>query len=243
MNDRKFRLNVRVAVFSLLCFVLFIKLGFWQLGREEEKRQLLEANSRLAASDPITAAELGEDSRSGTPVILSGRYLPNPSLLLDNIVLKGRVGFEVLHLFQDEGGFLFLVNRGFVGMGKTRGTRVDIPVISEGHSAIRGKIYVGGGPPLGLEADPLVAGDFPSIVQKIDIRALENIIGEDIHPHILRLNEGETGALPRYWPEVVMGPEKHRGYAIQWFMMAFAVIAAWFFFSFPKVNLTDEVIS
>ena len=80
MNDRKFRLNVRVAVFSLLCLVLFIKHGFWQLGRDEEKLQLLEANSRLAASDPITAAELEEDSRSGTPVILSGRYLPNPSL-------------------------------------------------------------------------------------------------------------------------------------------------------------------
>ncbi len=243
MNDRKFRLNVRVTVFSLLCLGLFVQLGFWQLDREDEKLQLLDAKSQLTTTGPITASELLEDSPSGTPVILSGRYLPNPSLLLDNIVLKGRVGFEVLHLFQDDAGYLFLVNRGFVGMGKTRDTRLDIPAISAGPSAIRGKIYVGGGPPLGLEADALVAGDVPSIVQKIDISALEIIIGEDIHPHIVRLNEGETGALPRYWPEVVMAPEKHRGYAIQWFLMAFAVIAAWFFFSFPKVNLTGEVMS
>jgi cytochrome oxidase assembly protein ShyY1 len=31
-----------------------------------------------------------------------------------------------------------------------------------------------------------------------------------------------------------MSPEKHKGYAIQWFSMALAVLIAWLFFSFSK---------
>jgi surfeit locus 1 family protein len=48
----------------------------------------------------------------------------------------------------------------------------------------------------------------------------------------LRLDETTPSALPRYWPVTSMSPEKHRGYAVQWFLMAIAVIIAFGYFTF-----------
>ena len=65
-------------------------------------------------------------------------------------------------------------------------------------------------------------------------------ISEGVHPVTLRINEMAPGALPRYWPATNMTPEKHTGYAVQWFTMAFAVTVAWLFFSFPKRELETQ---
>ena len=235
MINRRFHLNLRVTLFSLVCLVTFIQLGFWQLAREDEKREVLAASRAQESAPPLTARQLKDLSEPGyLPVRLSGRYLPEPVLLLDNVVLEGRVGFEVLHLFLDDSGQRFLVNRGFVAMGRTRDTRVEIPRLITSSTEILGKVYPGGGAPLDLESAGPVFETVPVIVQRIDIASLSAWIGEDIYPFVVRLDEGQQGALPRFWPRVVMPPEKHRGYAIQWFMMAMAVFAAWLFFSFPK---------
>jgi cytochrome oxidase assembly protein ShyY1 len=58
--------------------------------------------------------------------------------------------------------------------------------------------------------------------------------GERVYPLVIRLEIDQLGSLPRYWPSTVMSPEKHKGYAIQWFSMALAVLIAWLFFSFSK---------
>lgn len=42
-----------------------------------------------------------------------------------------------------------------------------------------------------------------------------------VHPDAV-LESGEQ--MPRIWHDPVMGPEKHRGYAVQWFAMASAAL-------------------
>lgn len=241
MSERQFRFNGKVTVFSAACLVLFLNLGFWQLSREEEKRALIVEREARFAEPSIDGAGIDRDGDKldGLNIFLDGYYLTEYTLLLDNIVLKGQVGFEVLQLFRDYTGRHFLVNRGFVAMGRTRDDPVHIPELELRQVRVVGRIYVGDGAPMSLSDDHGSPEQFPAIIQKVDIERLKSRVNQDIYPYVIRLNEGQHGALPRFWPDTVMPPEKHRGYAIQWFMMALAVTIAWLFFSFPTRREED----
>jgi len=231
---RTFRFNWRVTVFSVLCLAGFVRLGFWQLEREVEKRELLAQKAHRLAVPSLEAANLPEEGDlEGMPVRLVGGY-HEPVLLLDNKVLKGKVGFEAHQLFRDDTGLFFLVNRGFVPMGRTREDLPKFPKVNREPSDIRGRIYQPGNQILLLNDQSPLTNEFPIIVQQIDVEKMNAAVGKRIYPFVIRLEAGQLGALPRYWPGTVMSPEKHRGYAIQWFSMALAVVIAWLFFSFRK---------
>jgi surfeit locus 1 family protein len=231
---REFRFNWKVTVFSVLCLTGFVRLGLWQLEREVEKRELLEQNEQRLSLPPAQAAKLPEEGDlEGLPVRLVGEYR-EPVLLLDNKVLKGKVGFEAHQLFRDETGLLFMVNRGFVPMGRTREDKIEFSKVHNKPVDIRGRIYQPGRQMVLLHNESQVIPGFPAIVQKIDIEKMIKTVGERVYPFVIRLEVGQFGALPRYWPSTVMSPEKHRAYAVQWFAMALAVSIAWLFFSFSK---------
>lgn len=231
---RKFQFNWKVTVFSVLCLTGFLNLGVWQLERETEKHELLAQNAQRLSLPPADAATLPEEGNlEGLPVRLVGEYR-EPVLLLDNKVLKGNVGFEAHQLFRDESGGFFLVNRGFVPMGRTREDEVVVSEVHNQPAALVGRIYQPGSQMVLLHNESLVIPEFPAIVQQIDIPKMIATVGERIYPFVIRLEPGQLGALPRYWPSTVMSPEKHRGYAVQWFAMALAVLIAWLFFSFSK---------
>ena len=231
---RKFRFNLKVTIFTLLCLVAFVHLGFWQLEREVDKREMLEQHAARLLLPPAEAGKLpAEGDLEGLPILLTGEY-NQPSLLLDNRVLQGKVGFEAHQLFLDDSGLLFLVNRGFVPMGRTR---EDKPIYAEVHNnqvKIRGRIYQPDEQMVILHNETGIFAEFPSIVQQIDIQRMVETLGKPVYPFVIRLDEDQFGALPRYWPSTVMSPAKHRGYAIQWFAMAIAVVIAWLFFSFRR---------
>jgi surfeit locus 1 family protein len=42
----------------------------------------------------------------------------------------------------------------------------------------------------------------------------------DVFPFPVRIDAGESGALSVDWQVVNMSPQKHQGYAVQWFAMA-----------------------
>ncbi len=231
---RTFRFNWRVTVFSILCLAGFLGLGNWQLEREVEKRELLAQKAHRASLQPLQAANLlKEGDLGGLPVRLVGEY-HEPVLLLDNKVLKGKVGFEAHQLFRDDTGFVFLVNRGFVPMGRTRQDLPEFPKVHHEHADIRGRIYQPGNQIMLLNDQGPLTTEFPIIVQQIDVEKMNAAVDKRIYPFVIRLEADQFGALPRHWPGTVMSPEKHRGYAMQWFLMALAVLIAWLFFSFRE---------
>ena len=235
MRRRYFYYNIRMTAFSLFCFTSFILLGFWQLDREKQKLVLIADRDAKKAGSVVEIGDLETNvvAEDSLPVKMSGTYLENFTLLLDNIVLNGQVGFEVVQLFRDKSDNHVMVNRGFVPMGRTREDPVNIPTVGLDHLEVLGRIYLPESTPIVLSSEKVDIDSFPAIVQRADAEILSNRLGKKIYPHIIRLNEGQQGALPRYWPDTVMPPEKHRGYAIQWFMMALAIVIAWLFLSFP----------
>ncbi|HDP90321.1 MAG TPA: SURF1 family protein, partial [Thioalkalivibrio sp.] len=95
----RFSPDLLPSVAVILLLTLFISLGMWQLGRAEEKRDLIE---RFEARREATA--LGAGSLSALPidelryrkVRLVGHYLADRQFLLDNRVRERQAGFEVL---------------------------------------------------------------------------------------------------------------------------------------------------
>lgn len=231
---RKFQFNWKVSLFAGICLLVFLRLGLWQLDREQDKIELIADRAAKAAEAPLMASELPLDALAGgARAQLTGAFDQSITLLRDNVVLQGTVGFEVHQLFAEVSGRFFLVNRGFVPMGRTRQDAVQIPPVESGEVTLLGTIYAGEGAPLMLGETPM-AESYPVIVQRISIDEVASASGREIYPYVIRLAEEAPGALPRYWPDTVMSPEKHFGYAVQWFTMALAVSLAWLFFSFRK---------
>jgi surfeit locus 1 family protein len=232
--SRRFQFNWKVTLFAWFFCIVFVYLGFWQITREQEKVQLLADRAEQAERPPLSVDALSLSGEpNGTLVRLQGHFGDLVGLL-DNRVLDGQVGFEVQQLFTDVGGQRFLVNRGFVSMGRTRSDTPSIPSVPEGLVTIDGVTYQPEAPPFQLDDAPIKLGPGLTILQRIETSSLADILEIDLYPSVIRIREGEAGALPRYWPDTVMSPARHKGYAIQWFTMAFAVVVAWLFFSFRQ---------
>ncbi len=78
----------------------------------------------------------------------------------------------------------------------------------------------------------LVIGEVPLqsiadkvLVQSLDIAALGEARDMDLLRYALVIDDGQPGGLQYDWsPIPEMGPEKHLGYAVQWFGLAVALL-------------------
>jgi len=227
------RPNWRLATFSLVFTLLFFSLSIWQVERGQAKAKMLQDNAAVASLPGVQMSpELVVSN--GDPIRLYGRFDPQKVLLLDNRVLAGRVGYEILQVFEDDSGVIVLVNRGFVAGGRTRAELPEVPVANRAAQSIRGHAYL-----TELEA-PLenTAGvESPWVVQVALPKNLEALVGLTLFGHVIRLEESSPDALPRYWPVTTMSPERHYGYAVTWFLMAIAVVTL-FIFSLKQDSLS-----
>ena len=224
------RLNWKLTFFSLFFFVSFLKLGFWQLDRKDEKITLIMKKAELSESEGIQPSDITSATESGTPVVLKGAFDKKVILLLDNKILDGVVGFEVLQLFRDQSGLNFLVNRGFVPAGRTRSENPEIPKIEDFLGAFEGYVYRQTTNPYAIEAEK-VDYNFPQIVQEGIAFDLSRKLNREISPFIIRMRDNQAGALPRSWQVSNIKPEKHQAYAVQWFLMSLAILMAWLSFT------------
>ncbi|MBD3648453.1 MAG: SURF1 family protein [Pseudomonadales bacterium] len=239
----KFRLNWKITVFSAVCLGTFTWLGFWQMDRGDEKTRLV--NEVMARREqpavPLSILIEKPEAPDGTPVLLEGTWDPDHVFLLDNRVLEGRVGFEVLVPFHDHGSDThLLVNRGFVPMGRTRQEVPDIPPLT-GAQQVTGYVYVAEDNVVVDTGGELVGQPpWPIIVQVADPVLLQLELDRALYPHVIRLADSDPNALPRNWPVTTILPARHWGYAVQWFVMGFVVLAAWLAFSFRRSEDTKR---
>jgi surfeit locus 1 family protein len=79
---------------------LGIYLGFWQLGRAAQKEVLQAAMEQQASKPPLAQAVLlnvfDADAVLHQRVLLSGSWVPQSTVYLDNRQMDGKVGFFVL---------------------------------------------------------------------------------------------------------------------------------------------------
>lgn len=219
----QFTLDWRASLLVLLLLPLLLSLGFWQLDRADEKTALQSLFSQRQAAGPVTFGALSTiaDLRY-QPVTLRGSYLNEKSFFLDNRMNKGSFGYEIITPFQPVGAkSLVLVNRGWVKGDVSRRSLPDIDSII-GEVDLSGEVYVPQGVPMRLGVDDNVGGT--GVVQSIDIDELSPFFPNQLFPYVVRLSLGNPGSYQPNWVVVNLQPEKHIGYAVQWFAMSITLL-------------------
>ena len=242
---KRISLNWKLSAFSIFFLVVFTYLGFWQLERGAQKTVAIKEDKQRRLQPGISLNRLLKEAAglrqlNGQPVLLQGSFEDDVLFLLDNRVLQGKVGFEVLVPFRDRSGQIALINRGFVPMGRTRSDIPEIPAIKQTDKPMAGNIYIpydfGSGNRRIMQAiEKLGSGALNEqtiyLVQSLETEIIAEVLQQNLFPHIIRLAERSPNALPRHWPFVTMPPERHYGYAMTWFLMAVTVAIAFVVFT------------
>ncbi|KTC95983.1 SURF1 family protein [Legionella feeleii] len=219
--NRRFTPGWRMTVLALLAILLFVRLGFWQLTRAEEKKQMLAAEAALARQSPTLWQPGMVNPQQYQPVSIKGHYLPD-ILLLDNQHYQHQFGYNVLTLFKLDSGNLILIDRGWIKGDVTRRTlpQVQIPT-SPAH--LTGRVYYPAGKDWVLGPSVEKKGKI-TIVEQLNTKLIGRFLHKSVYPFIIRLNKSEADGYVREWAVVAMPPERHYAYALQWFVIAFVVL-------------------
>ena len=209
-----------ITLFVLL-FTVFVSLGRWQLRRAED-RTAAQDRFAMGRDLPVLTAPLANQESEEyryRSLELRGQYLSSRQVLLDSMIHEGRAGYHVLTPFLplNESRWL-LVNRGWVEADPDRRVLPRVEV-GENTRVVRGRIdalprpglELGGS--IGPEAWPQVAL-FPSFDE------LERRFGEPLLQYQLLLDAELADGYVREWQLRMLPPERHVGYAIQWFSLA-----------------------
>ena len=209
-----------------LAIALFSGLGIWQLQRAAEKRAVIAslADDRQPALERLPGTPEALRGAARREVRIQGRYEGERQFLLDNRILEGRPGFDVLTPLVLEDGRRVLVDRGWVAAGPGREPVESVGIALDDRVTVEGRLWL---PEAGIAlGDAVTPGDdWPRLVARIDFAALEAALGRTLVPVVIRA-KGEAPWLfrprdlrPRF------GPMRHYGYAFQWFALALTVLA------------------
>ncbi len=216
-------LNGLPVLAFLVVFPLLISLGVWQLSRAHEKEAMLAALSASTHETPFSLAQILPDPRGYQfhGIELEGDFIQGEDVLLMHQMQAQDVGYHVLTLFQPvSGGLPLWVDRGFLSVRHKN----EIPPPPTQSLRIRGIIDL-------PEPDRFILGEnilFPTKrpleIQRLDVDELSAVTGKRALPVVILAETDLHDGLIREWEIVVMPPEKHYGYAVQWFAMAACLV-------------------
>ena len=201
----------------LVITALLTGLGFWQLDRAALKQRWLSAQERPALSVlPEWEVSALLNQQPWLPVDLNVEWLDQPPRFLDNRTHSGQAGYEVLVPAKLKDGRTFVVNLGWVAAPAVRSLRPTLNLNAMPTTA-RGVI---GYPPKTYVLDQ-VAGDVEWRLQSIRLDRLSQSWNTRLEPWVLWLQEQAPENLVARLPgSGRMTPERHLGYAVQWFSLA-----------------------
>ncbi|GIX38142.1 MAG: SURF1-like protein [Silanimonas sp.] len=234
---RSSRLVLRwVLVLALVA--LFLRAGVWQMGRAEEKQARLDrAAAVLARREPLPLSQ----ALAAMPawVEFEAAFEPHPALRLDQQRRGGRVGVQVYRLARLADGHRLWVDIGWQPLPADRTVPIE-PALPDGALHLAGLLVPP--PSAGLAIGPALSPlpDQGWLALRLDPEALRQAAA----PHaqgllegvVLRLDpmlpfghERDLDLLPNTLP-----PEKHRGYALQWFGFAAGLLLLSLYLQFRR---------
>ncbi len=231
-GNRSFRPAFLPGALALAAIALTVSLGNWQSHRAEEKLGF-GREADLAARQAILAlppSPVDAKTYAFSRVSARGEYLADYTILLDNKVLRGVAGYQVLTPMRIAGGEMHvLVNRGWVAAGVRRDS---LPRIQT---------------PTGTELVEGIAVVPSSHIVELDAKTEEGMVWQNLvlaryakwsklklQPVVLQQTSDAADGLARVWDRPDTGADKHRGYAFQWYALAVTVLIAYVVLSFKR---------
>ena len=194
---------------TALACAAFVALGHWQAGKAQEKRAA---------------------ARQTQSIVVAGEFVPEHTVLLDNKLRHGHVGYEVVTPLRLSGaGDYVLVNRGWLPAPARREQLPEVRTPS-------GQVRIEG---VALPRFPrtLLAGpdDKGRVRQNLDIAQFAAETGLALRPMVVQESAGPDGGLVREWPAPGTGMEKNESYSLQWYSFAVLALLLFIALSFRRV--------
>lgn len=218
--------NWKLFLLSLALVAVFISLGIWQLKRADEKTQMMMSFQKKIAMGVFEGKDLAvpNDWRF-VRVKLSGKFDDSHTILLDNKTFNGKVGYEVYTPFKAKDlDATILVDRGFIPLGVSRDALPPIPKTSKDTITINGMLNV---PPRYMAFGEIRENGkttWPLRVEYINLPELAKLSNKDFYPYVLSVDAESPSALQVKWQISTLDPNKHKGYAVQWFALALTLL-------------------
>lgn len=192
-------------------------------------------------------------------VLLQGAPDGEHQFLWDNRIHKGVAGYEIITPVRLEDGRYVLANRGWLPVGTSREVLPDV-AIDVATLNVEGVLTF---PSKGLfQGEAMGAApwdDWPKVIQYLEYGSLEAALQGSLRLATMELVPGVVQSLQSRegsassagadeilyadnWQPVANGPEKHYGYAAQWFAMfvALTVLYFWLNLSAPGTGKRED---
>lgn len=217
---------------ALAVAALCASLGLWQLQRMHAKQAWLDASAQVLAQRserPLALAADAARAREFDWAAGAGRFAALPAVLLDNQNRDGHAGVRAYRIFEPDAGpdaagtVPVLVELGWLPLpGDRRLPGVTAPDATH----VSGLLLPPPSPGLAAPAVDVQA-DGTLLVVALQPDAVAAALGlPALAPRVLRLDPDlplgyarDLDLLPNTLP-----PERHLGYAVQWFALALAVL-------------------
>ncbi|HJT61520.1 MAG TPA: SURF1 family protein [Burkholderiales bacterium] len=184
-----------------------IALGNWQSRRADEKRALAEHLQRI---------------------VVTGEFLPERTVLLDNKLRGGRAGYEVVAPLRLAEGIHVLVNRGWIAAPPRRDQLPQV-VTPPGRLRVEGVV-------LSHLPRTLKLGDPEKgpVRQSVELKEFAAETGLTLQAFVIQQHSDTGDGLARDWPPPDAGIEKHQAYSFQWYSLAALAVVLGLVLSFRR---------
>lgn len=214
------------CAFAAILIALFSTLGFWQLGRGDAKETMLDDVQRVVTErDPVPLSLAADPQRARALdwAAGSGRFADAPPVLLDNQIRASRPGILVYQAFVPDAGDPLLVELGWLPMPPDR----RLPSIASLPDTTRVSGLLAPPPSSGIATPGVTATPQGLLAIGLDPAVMSEALRmPDLAPRVLKLDPDipvgyarDLDILPNTLP-----PDRHLGYAVQWFGLAAAVL-------------------
>jgi cytochrome oxidase assembly protein ShyY1 len=223
----RFRFRTVPFLATLILVLLGIALGNWQTRRALEKTALQARLDQGMGASPLVldGGPVDPASIEFHRVIVTGAFVPNWPVFLDNRPQDGRAGFILLMPFTIAGSNkAVLVARGWLPRNMAEHDRLPPFTTPAGQLRIEGRAVrqLARVMQLGTPA-PLKPN---AIVQNTDPAEVARASGLDLLPVVIEQTGPDSGpgaageGLRRNWPAPSLDIDRHKGYAVQWYALA-----------------------
>lgn len=210
----RLRIHPVPLIAGLLICALTVQLGNWQTRRAAEKLAIQTEIASPAHRQAVVPGA-GVVPAQWQRVRLSGTWLDQGTILLDNRVHQGRAGYHLITPLQLDDGRVVWIKRGWLAANPDR-TRLPERPAARGRGEVEGVVRVAEGGGFSLAA---VAGE-GVLWQVLDRAAYAAATGIVVEDWLVEQHDAAGDALVRDWPRPDAGIDRHRGYALQWYAMA-----------------------
>jgi surfeit locus 1 family protein len=220
------------TIAALIALSLTLSAAYWQYGRAKYKTQLREQYHARLAMPPLHLNDSipQPDAASFRKVRVSGQYVPDKAILLDNKVREGVPGYEVVAPLRIAGSDRsVLIDRGWIGGGRDRS---HLPTIQLPHGLVMvtGTAILPGRGALEL-SDDVVEG---RVWQNLNLSRFRDKQQLNVLDFIVHEESEEDDGLNRNWPEPGFGIQIHQSYTGQWLLFSVLIIFFYFYYGFVR---------